>query len=45
MEFRVCAFASVEIGENADLKDEFVMVETKPGWGINELDEVEAADD
>jgi hypothetical protein len=45
MEFRVCALARVEIGENADLRGEFVMEETKPGWGMNELDEVEANDD
>lgn len=45
IEFNVCALASVEIGENADLRDEFVMVDTRPGCGMNELDEVDVADD
>lgn len=35
----------MEIGENADLRDEFVMVDTRPGCGMNELDEVDVADD
>lgn len=29
------------MGENADRRDEFVMVDTKPGCGRNELDEVD----
>lgn len=45
IEFKVCVLVSVEIGENVDLRDEFVMVDIRLGCGMNELDEVDVVDD
>lgn len=45
IEFNVCVLVSVEIGENVDLRDEFVMVDIRLGCDMNELDEVDVVDD